>query len=71
MRRAVDACPKNLAWKVFLAGARMECAFGRPDSARSLASLAYREAPEKSRSTVYVEMSRIEFHAGEGETGEE
>ena len=24
MRHAVNTCPKNLAWKVFLAGARME-----------------------------------------------
>jgi len=71
------ACPLNLRWKVWLAGARMELAaldhrdnsisgIGGGDSsalmnpARKLLQRAFDEAPDKSRSHVYLECARLE-----------
>ena len=62
--RSVLACPTNLRWKVWLAGARLELGAGRVDRARRLLCQALLEAPNKSRSWIYLECSRVEEYSG-------
>jgi la-related protein 1 len=58
------ACPDNLRWKVWLAGARLELAAGQLGRTRNLLKKAFQEAPEKSRAYVYLECSRVEEFVG-------
>jgi len=82
---AALACPANLRWKVWLAGARTELAAGvdndnpsgtgaptpsdqgggrHLEQVRHLLNRAFQEVPDKSRSHVFLECSRVEEFAG-------
>ena len=58
------ACPQNLRWKVWLAGARLELAAGQLSRSRKLLQQAFMETPEKSRAYVYLECARVEEFIG-------
>ena len=58
------ACPSNLRWKIFLAGARMELNAGQVDTVQKLLRQAHMEVPEKSRFHVFLECARLEEYAG-------
>eukprot|EP00607_Mallomonas_marina_P009137 CAMPEP_0182422658 /NCGR_PEP_ID=MMETSP1167-20130531/8401_1 /TAXON_ID=2988 /ORGANISM="Mallomonas Sp, Strain CCMP3275" /LENGTH=1499 /DNA_ID=CAMNT_0024600895 /DNA_START=12 /DNA_END=4508 /DNA_ORIENTATION=+ len=62
--RSLLGCPKNLRWKAWLAGARMELSANRIKEVRRLLRWALNEAPEKSRSHVCLECSRVEEYVG-------
>ena len=62
--RSALACPANLRWKIWLAGARLEVGAGHAYRARRLLCQALAEAPAKHRSTVYLECSRLEEFYG-------
>jgi len=61
---AALACPANLRWKVWLAGARTELMAGPVDRVTELLYRAFQEVPDKSRSHVFLECSRVEEFAG-------
>ena len=65
------ACPSNLRWKIFLAGARMELSTGKIDTVKSLLRQAHIEVPEKSRYHVFLECSRLEEYLGNVDTARE
>jgi hypothetical protein len=58
------ACPSNLRWKIFLAGARMELSAGKIETVKSLLRQAHIEVPEKSRFHVFLECARLEEYVG-------
>lgn len=58
------ACPSNLRWKIFLAGARMELNAGKIDTVKALLRQAHMEVPEKSRYHVFLECCRLEEFTG-------
>jgi len=58
------ACPSNLRWKIFLAGARMELNAGKFDTVKALLRQAHLEVPEKSRYHVFLECCRLEELTG-------
>eukprot|EP01041_Mallomonas_annulata_P006669 gene6669-13501_t len=62
--RSLLTCPENLQWKIWLAGARMELSANRLDEVRKVLRWTLNEAPEKSRSHVYLECSRVEEYIG-------
>ena len=62
--RSLLDCPSNLRWKVWLAGARMELSAHRISEVRKLLRWALNEAPEKSKSHVALECSRVEEYVG-------
>ena len=62
--QSLVACPSNLRWKVWLAGARLELAAGQLAVTRRLLRKAYEETPDKSRAFVYLECSRVEEYIG-------
>jgi tetratricopeptide (TPR) repeat protein len=65
---AIVACQNNLRWKVWLAGARTELAAGNCVRARKLLRRAFNEVPEKSKSHVFLECSRLEEFLGNMDT---
>ncbi len=62
--KSLLACPPNLRWKVWLSASRMEISAGRVPEARQIICWAFSEVPEKSKSHVYLEASRIEEFMG-------
>jgi len=66
LTRSILVCPPNLRWKILLVGARLELSVGTTgvSKARQLLGRAFAEVPEKSRSYVYLECSRLEELVG-------
>lgn len=59
------SCPRNLCWKVWLAGGRMELCAGNSDVARKLFLRAHQVVPEKGRSVTLLECARLEEYTGD------
>ncbi len=62
---AILTCPTNLRWRVWLAAARSELAFGQNDRARKLFVKAHNAVPEKGRSSTLLECARLEEFLGD------
>ncbi len=63
--KSVAQCPRHLLWKVWLAGARSELKFNQREFeglkiARRLVQRSLKEVPDKKKSQVFLEWSRIE-----------
>jgi len=58
--QSILRCPKNLQWKVWLAGGRTEVVAGNYDKAKKLIQRALQDVPKKSRATVLLDYSRLE-----------
>lgn len=56
---AALACPENLRWKVWMAGARVEVKSRQHASAAKLVGKCLEEVPTKQKPTVLVEQARI------------
>lgn len=68
---ALAHAPKNLRWKVWVAGARAELALGCPDAARTAIRSALACAGPKCLPAVLIECARLEECVGDTETAEE
>jgi len=62
------ACPQNLAWKVLIAGTRMELCHGNEETARILLARAYKLVPAKSLHLVIIESAKLELFTGNVKT---
>lgn len=62
------ACPQNLAWKVLVAGTRMELCQGHEEIARTLLGRAYKLVPVKCLHLVIIESAKLELFVGNLET---
>jgi la-related protein 1 len=68
---AVSACPSNLRWKIWMAGARLELHSGSEDRvriARLLLSQATLEAPAKMKAALMIDCARAEEFTGNVDT---
>ena len=63
--RSIALCPPNLTWKIWLAAGRTEVSCDNAAEARELFLRAYDCVTEKGRSSVLLELSRLEEFAGD------
>ena len=63
--RSIALCPPNLTWKIWLAAGRTEVSCDNAEEARELFLRAYDCVTEKGRSSVLLELSRLEEFVGD------
>ncbi|EJK49764.1 hypothetical protein THAOC_31326, partial [Thalassiosira oceanica] len=63
--RSIALCPPNLTWKIWLAAGRTEVSCDNVSEARELFLRAHDCVTEKGRSSVLLELSRLEEFAGD------
>lgn len=71
LKEAALCVPENLRWKLWLAGSRVELKCDNTDGAFKLINRALQEVPTKQKSSVLIELSRMQEYLGNVDSARE